>query len=143
MNSFHKKVGTRSKDGDGRYGVVANVIQDRVLRKGAKVYILRVHGEAESVSVTGISSGGRKIEKHIPLKRLENFRAAWIPDHILSAWYGCHLRFESKPEAQKLASDWVEMWKGIQWFSKDGTEKVRDGEPASVAFSRLNEMSKQ
>lgn len=62
------------------FGLVANLVSDRALRTGAKVWILGWNGDAENAQVRGISKGGRTITKYIRLKRLEKFRAAWIPD---------------------------------------------------------------
>lgn len=83
-----------------RFGVVANVLTDRVLRTGAKVWIHRHNGDAERPIVHGLNRSGRIVEKYTSYKRLTNFRAAWIPDHLLDR---IGFRWETKVEAQEFA----------------------------------------
>lgn len=67
------------------YGIVANVIEpDRVLRKGAKVWLASgTGGEGwHRFEWIGRSRSGRIIEKWAPTFRFNNFRAAWIPEHL-------------------------------------------------------------
>lgn len=69
-----------------RYGIVANVCEtDSCLRMGAKVWVVGgwSGGGFERVVVRGKSRGGRTIEKYLPIARLNNFRAAWVPEHSL------------------------------------------------------------
>lgn len=66
------------------FGVVANVAcVDRVLRTGAKVWVLDGWGGGgwERLKVRGLSRSGRKVTKWIPIQRLTKFRRAWMPDH--------------------------------------------------------------
>lgn len=67
------------------YGIVANVIEtDRVLRKGAKVWL--VGGDSGGgwahLEVNGLARNGRPVTKVLPITRLDNFRAAWMPEHV-------------------------------------------------------------
>ena len=115
------------------YGVIANVLSDRVLRTGAKVWIQYCNGDAACPIVTGMNKGGRYVQKFTHYKRLTNFRAAWVPEHMLDrlAW-----QWETKAEAAELAAKLAEMWAGIRYYSRDGKQLVRGGEPERVAFER-------
>jgi hypothetical protein len=64
------------------YGIVANVIFDRILRSNAKVYLIRWHGDMERVLVKGVSKSGRVIEKYVSFKKLNNFRVKWFPLYL-------------------------------------------------------------
>jgi hypothetical protein len=67
------------------FGIVANVVEtDRLLRKGAKVWLLGgwSGGGFERVTVRGASRSGRPIEKYMAIVKLENFRPAWMPEHL-------------------------------------------------------------
>jgi len=67
------------------YGIIANVVEtDRLLRKGAKVWVLGgwSGGGFERVQVRGAARGGRQIEKYAPIARFDNFRSAWLPEHL-------------------------------------------------------------
>lgn len=62
------------------YGIVANVESDRAFRTGAKVWVLLIRADAEIAKCSGLNKSGRRIiagylTKHIPLKRLTNFRS--------------------------------------------------------------------
>jgi len=115
------------------FGIVANVISDRVLRTGAKVWIGYPHWPC--VVVRGLSKGGRTIAKFIHMKRLENFRAAWMPEHIrdLGGYYA--LRFDKKSEPQEAAQAWAAHWLGVRSFRSDGA-MVRDGITEGEAAAR-------
>lgn len=113
------------------YGVVANVLSDRALRTGGKVWILMTNGGAENVYVHGSSKSGRVISKYIPLKRLRNFRSAWIPSHIATM---TSLAFVQRDEASAIASRWSDMWENIRSYSRDGTMVIIEGWPLSTAF---------
>jgi len=115
------------------FGIVANVISDRVLRTGAKVWIHRWNGDAEHPIVSGCSKSGRVIQKYTDFKRLENYRAAWIPEHMRDRVCG----WETKEEADALASKLGKMWAGIRHFSRDGSTLMRDGATTSEAFRRI------
>ena len=58
----------------GRYGVMANVVDDKVLRRGARVWLVWVPGDPSSVQVEGLSLGGRVVQKWITTSRLRDFR---------------------------------------------------------------------
>lgn len=70
------------------YGLVANVAEtDSALRLGAKVWIVHAWtgGGYERVTVWGMARNGRRIEKWVPIWRLHNFRAAWLPEKVRAA----------------------------------------------------------
>ena len=71
--------------GNGEYGVVGNVLEtDRVFRNGAKVWLAGGTGGegAYRFEWVGMSRGGRIIKKWAPTTRFNNFRAAWVPEHL-------------------------------------------------------------
>jgi hypothetical protein len=80
----------------GEYGIVANVLEtDRVLRKGAKVWLKGGwrDGGFKRLNVRGLSRSGRPVEKWVPITRLDTFRAAWLPpemreDHVIVSILG-------------------------------------------------------
>lgn len=122
------------------FGLVANVVSDRALRTGAKVWILGWNGDAENAQVRGISKGGKTITKYIKLKRLAKFRAAWIPEcrrwtpesKLTDAvWPG--FQWEDKAHVAELAASLTKMWTDVQFFHRDG-RLLRDGKPSSEAF---------
>jgi len=115
------------------YGLIANVMSDRVLRTGAKVWIHYCNGDAACPIVTGLSKSGRTIQKFTHYKRLTSFRAAWIPEHMLErvSW-----QWETKAEAAEFAEKLTTMWTGIRQYSRDGKTLVRDGDSEGVAFIR-------
>lgn len=91
------------------YGIVANVLTDKALRSGAKVWILYCNGDAENPVVRGLSKSGRPIEKYTKYARLYNFRAAWIPPNLRKdvGW-----SWEKKDEAEQRAAALAEIWGG-------------------------------
>lgn len=117
------------------FGIVANVIADQILRTGAKVWILHCNGDAEKPIVLGLSRGGRKVEKYTHFKRLENFRAAWIPLHVreqvLLGW-----SHPTKDAAAEHALALTKMWSGVRRQNPDGTFSPPDGITAGEAFRR-------
>ncbi len=66
------------------YGIVANYDGDQYVTKGTKCYITFMNsGNAqERVQVWCHSRGGRGISRFVDTRRLSNFRAAWIPEHV-------------------------------------------------------------
>lgn len=112
------------------FGIVANVLSDKHLRIGGKVWIQQINGDAEQVKVYGLSQGGRRIAKYVPLKRLTNFRAKWIPEAQRER---NGLTFTEKEKAEAFAASWCEMWTGIRFFDAGGV-MLKDGKPASSAF---------
>jgi hypothetical protein len=117
------------------YGVVANVKSDSILRLGAKVWILDSHGMSDVCKVRGCSIGGRVVKKYIPYKRLETFRAAWIPEHMRARFGHWHVH-QTKEAAAEQAASLNEMWSGIRFFSKDG-KLLQDGAPESQSLKRF------
>jgi hypothetical protein len=65
-------------------GVVGNVVEERLLRRGAKVWVTRAWtgGGLARLEVRGISKGGRIITKWVAKKALGNFRLATVPEHL-------------------------------------------------------------
>jgi len=79
-----------------RFGIFANNRGDRVLRRDAKVRLLAFSlGRAE---VEGLSLGGRRVRRWVPLKHLCCFRAAWLFTHS-------GLSYESREDAQRVATN--------------------------------------
>jgi hypothetical protein len=122
------------------YCIIANVKEDKAFRNGAKVYLLNGRQSSNSVEVHGISKGGRKINKYIPYKRLENFRAAWVPDHLnyekTKIWWGVGCWWELKEDAQDAANKLAMIWAGIRYFSENEGRLMQDGAPTSEAHNR-------
>lgn len=116
------------------FGLVANVASDRVLRTGAKVWIERCNGDAECPVVRGCSKSGRVVEKYTHYKRLTNFRAAWIPEHLRDRviW-----QWPDKEQAQQVAEKLSRMWADVRFFSRDGSEMKKDGITTNEAFQRV------
>ncbi|CAJ0701645.1 hypothetical protein LMG19089_02890 [Ralstonia edaphis] len=100
------------------YGIVANVLSDRVLRTGARVWISRCNGDAVCPIVIGLSKGGRRVRKFTNYKRLAKFRAAWIPERLRGevCWQWAE-KHDAAEAAQKLSS----LWAGVRFFSRDGS----------------------
>ena len=113
------------------YGVVANVVKDNQLRIGAKVYILYCHGMAENPKVYGMARDGKRIEKYMPYKRLNKFRAQWLPEHIRERviW-----KYEEKGVADRVAKTLELMWTNVRLFDEKGSQ-IREGVAASEAFN--------
>ena len=116
------------------FGIVANVVSDRVLRTGAKVWIARCNDDAECPMVCGLNKFGRIVEKYTHYKRLTNFRAAWIPRHMRGRIV---LKWPEKSQAQQLSDTLAMMWHDVRYFSRDGTELKKDGITPSEAFRRV------
>lgn len=125
--------------------IVANVKTDKALRTGAKVYLLSANGGANSAEVTGLSKGGRRIVKHIPYKRLTNFRAAFVPPHMQEGkapWFwsvGCW--WNEKADAKDAADKLNEIWKGVRYFSAGGERLMEDGVTTGMAYKRSRAIS--
>ncbi len=116
------------------YGLIANVLSDRVLRTGAKVRINYCNGDASCPTVYGLSKSGRMVKKYTHYKRLDNFRAAWIPEHLRDR---IAYQWVTKQEAEKCAAILAEMWAGVRYYSRDGTQLLRDGVIEEYAFKRV------
>ena len=91
------------------YGVAANFIEgDKYVRTGAKCYITWGNSGwgAKRVQVWVRSRGGRVITRIIATKRLTNFRACWVPEHVRVSWglVGGAF-FTERGKAQRFAED--------------------------------------
>jgi hypothetical protein len=89
------------------WGVVANSVDQRRFRRGAKVWLVSVTGGGlcfGRARFYGLSPGGRSIECWEAFKRLENFRTAWVPEHLRDRVF--HV-FESHGDADQWARDIV------------------------------------
>lgn len=120
------------------YGIIANVKSDRQLRTGAKVWILECNGDAERPVVRGLSKFGKMIVKYCHYKRLENYRAAFIPEQLFEKYSRFYMTFDTKEKAEEIAQSLNEMWSDIRFYSRDGSNLLQDGEPASHAFKKNN-----
>jgi len=120
------------------YGIVANVMSDRVLRTGAKVWIHYCNGDAGCPVVSGISKGGRAVQKYTHYKRLENFRVAWVPEHMRDRvmWM-----WDDRSIAEDRATHLSEVWTGVRHFNRDGTVLMRDGVSEGEAWARYRVLS--
>jgi hypothetical protein len=118
---------------DNVFGVVANVVSDRVLRVGAKVWVGYCNGDAEKPKVVGCSKGGRVVEKYSAYKRLTNYRAAWMPEHLRDK---VNNQFASKADAQAAADSLTKMWGDVRAYGPKG-QLIKDGISAGEAFKRL------
>jgi hypothetical protein len=117
----------------GEWGIVANVLWDRILRMGTKVYLLGWHGDYEFVKVQGLSKGGKTIRKYLPFKRLRTFRAAWLPPPIRTeAWFHC----ATKAEAVAIAARLEALWPQVQFYTTEGV-CLRPGLTMGEAFRWL------
>lgn len=120
---------------DEGWGIVANVVSDRTLRTGAKVWILGQDGNAETAVVLGLDKSGHKVRKFTKYKRLTNFRAAWIPPerrHEVESPF----QYSTKEEAQKSADGFAAMWEPVRAMSRDGTQEIKPGITISEAYER-------
>jgi hypothetical protein len=117
------------------YAIVANVKSDRILRTGAKVWILRCNGDAECPVVSGLSKGGGMVaKKYTHYKRLTNFRAAWVPLHLRErvVWM-----WPDKARAQAVADGLGALWCGVRYFNRDGSTMLQDGITVTQAFDAI------
>lgn len=94
----------------------------------------------------GLSKNGRWVEKYTHYKRLENFRAKWIPLHLRVGHYrGSYpvvWEYATKEEAQRHAHGLNEMWKGVRFFHRNG-QLLRDGITEEEAFRRQSQRLKE
>jgi hypothetical protein len=78
------------------YVVVGNIASaDSALRLGARVVVEWVPGSPDHAQVYGLSRGGRRIRKWVPVNRLKNLRIAW--EHK-PRW----VSFKTREEAEAL-----------------------------------------
>ena len=120
------------KDTD-MFGIIANVKSDRALRTGAKVCILSNGSSASSVYVMGISKFGRTIRKYVQYKRLENFRAAFIPEHLRKE---VEIFSTDKTTITKAANKLNSIWAGVRYFHRNGN-LLQDGITLGQALKRI------
>lgn len=124
--------------------IVANIKSDRVFRTNAKVYILSANQGANSADVSGLSRGGRRVRKFVPYKRMENFRAAWVPPHMQEGkapfQYVVQCWWHDKAAAQDAADKLAEIWSGVRYFDKYGDSLMQDGTTVGVAYKRAVEI---
>lgn len=80
------------------YGIVANVVGDRIYREGARVWIRQIKGE--SAEVTGLSKGGRRIWRWTRTHRLRTVRPKWAPEGVRAELLEI---FESRENAERWA----------------------------------------
>jgi hypothetical protein len=116
------------------FGLIANVISDHALRHGAKVRIISSNGDAHNAEVIGLCKRGRTITKYIQWKRLENVRAAFIPEKYRGVTQN-HLWWDDKDVATSVAEKLTEIWKDVRIFHPDG-RLLRDGISAGEALKR-------
>lgn len=65
------------------YAITANVVSDKALRTGSRVWVLSVPGIPETVLVAGLSKGGRRLPyKWMATKRLTNVRVKYLPEGL-------------------------------------------------------------
>lgn len=118
--------------------IVANVKSDRALRTGARVWVSHCNGDASHPYVMGLNKSGRFIRKFIPYKRLKNFRAAWIPEHLR----GEIRRFwDKKEEATAIAMSLNAIWKNVRHFDRHGQRLVVDGITEGQAFELAKQLA--
>ena len=115
------------------FGVVANVESDRILRTGAKVWVLQCNGDAAHPYVVGLSKGGRKVFKYSHFKRLTNYRAAWIPEHLRG---DVTRKWTDKADAERAAAYLSAVWSGVRYFLRDSETPIKDGITEQDAFRR-------
>lgn len=116
------------------YCVVANVASDRVLRTGAKVWVLRCNGDAACPVVNGLSKGGRRVEKYTHFKRLTGFRAAWVPPMLRGRII---LMWPDRSQAEAAAAALIAQWSDVRYFNRDGSKEVKKGLREEESFTRL------
>lgn len=120
--------------GNDVFGLVANVVSDHILRTGAKVWINYCNGDAAHPKVYGLNRSGRAVEKYTHFKRLTNFRAVWMPEHLRSRLAS---QWATKEEAASQAAMLAAMWVGVRYYNRDGTQLLRDGVKEREAFERM------
>jgi hypothetical protein len=118
------------------FGVIANVKSDRQLRTGAKVWIVYCKEDTKIPIVRGLSKHGKIITKYCHYKRLKNYRAAYIPEHLLKKVDRFYFKWESKDIAIARARDLNVIWSGIRRFSRDGSKLLEAGAPNSYGIKK-------
>jgi len=97
------------------YGLVANHIGNKYIRKGSKAYITWLnHGNhAESIQIWTRSKSGRAIVVFVRKEQLCHIRTAWIPEHIRTYNKTIYAWFETKEEAQQACEFYFDKEKGV------------------------------
>ena len=99
-----------------RFAIFANVIQDKVLRNSARVLIM-LSLYRDNVKVKGLSKSGRRVEKWIPVKRLERFRVKYLHKDQFGISWG------NREEAE-------EYLEGLnKWLPQDASQTCSTKEP--------------
>lgn len=114
----------------GEFGIVANVCEpDRVFRMGAKAW-LAGGGSGDGAMRfrwIALSRGPREVEKHSPIWRFRDFRAAWVPpplqDRITEF---CGTREQAEDRARFLEA------KAEEWRSSKPNRAIGGPDPAGV-----------
>jgi hypothetical protein len=119
------------------YGLVANVISDNALRNGALVHLFyRKDGEPR-VFVSGLSKGGRRIEKWIPYKRLKNYRAKSLSEYVQERT-NLYFMSEDKKELTNIANKYNQVWGDVRFYHRNG-ELLKEGRLESEAWAEFIE----
>lgn len=95
------------------WGVKANIAEPRsAMRTGALVWVVLTNPGwgGDRLCVLARSRGGRLIETWIGTKRLTNFRAAWVPEHLR----GRVSPFETREKAEQWAKRVQGMWANVE-----------------------------
>jgi len=69
----------------GEFGICCNIAEpDSCLRLGSKAWVAMSDGGNgfERVPIVGRTRGGRLVHKWVPLRRLYNFRPAFVQPHL-------------------------------------------------------------
>jgi len=115
------------------YCIIANVIKDKLLRKGAKVRLVDWHVGGRNHWVRGLSKGGRYITKIIPYKKLTDFRVTYIDwmkkTDCLSMW-------KRQDKAQEFATHLVKTWDKIRAYDHQGN-LIKDGVPETSLYKKV------
>ena len=88
------------------YGIVANVTEtDSAFRRGAKAWMSWWYSGGERAKWIALTRGGRTDTKEAPIYRFNNFRCAWIPEHLDKYIFTPR---GSRLEMEHLAARWAE-----------------------------------
>jgi len=85
------------------FGIVANVIESKTFRNGAKVLVIGCNGDAERPIVEGLCKNGHKVQGYTAYKKLANFRAKSVTD-VQAGYVWPEWRFDTREDAEKVAA---------------------------------------
>jgi hypothetical protein len=91
------------------YCIVANVKSEKGLRAGPKVYILVCKGDFTTPEVSSLDKSGRATIRHIPFKRLTNFRAGTVAERHREKFHHMWL-WDDKQGAETVAEILNDKW---------------------------------